>query len=390
MTLIKFEFTPYREYEIGSRTTFKMDAELQNLLKQKQEENAVLRCMCHEIEGKGYPIIDVARLPSDNDFRTIRRNPNYYHDENCMFYIDMNGLYAEKTDKYSSIIFEEVIVTSTSTQAIQTTAIDEEKRKRFTFRHFCFDALVEASLWAFNSWNLEKQVENISAFPKSHFLSKLRDTVLNKSMKNKLRARDSMPKYHFLSIGIIEETLNLNTALVKLQEWNGQNFNLVNTVIDETRMRATVKLVTNQGNVRTGPYVYIAVYKNEKIGEDKFQKIIVRLYVYSVFYEEEKFCFVESDKERQYAKKLLNANIGFYKPISDEFRRLSKSLPAREFLKECSFRPDFLEIRDKKIHVVEVCGYPNNADYMATLGRKELFYRFLENKSIGMIKYRKV
>ena len=159
----------------------------------------------------------------------------------------------------------------------------------------------------------------------------------------------------------------------------------INCKINFYTLRAASELVKNFNNYISGPYFFMAVYK-----QNKDNKKIVRLFLHPVYFDNDSIVFVDSGYERKYAKNLLENKVPFMKPITDScFYKINGRFVNYE--KEDSnftraslqFLPDFIEFSENKIDIVEVSGY-DNAEYQNLMDRKIKHYENESVKSNGL------
>lgn len=367
------------EFETRSEIT---SERFQKFLLLAKNNNLKLMCLCQK--EPEYPEIIVSRLPNSHNSFTIKRNPHFQHKTDCIFHIGREEFYNEKTEKYKPTILQEAVVSKsnhTGERNIEETSI--EQVRRYTYKHFCIDAYSDTIAHAFNTVN--KGANLLTMYSINQYFSILLSKVLMKRLSNGLMAKEALLAYHQLSVGIIRDNLNdIQNNIITLYEYRQGDFNVKNVEISDECLEITRNLQNILGNILDGPYAYIAVYKSYFSNNEKRYKI-VRIYTYAIVEHNDKFSFVESGLERDYAKRLMTMNIPFVKPINGhEYETIgNKYYPNGR--PDLNYRPDFIEFHTNWVQVTEVCGFPDNEDYIKELNKKEVHYKQLEQD--GTIRY---
>lgn len=374
MASVKIEFQPPQELHFERRSDLKDHANQDILLTAKTSRIAV-KCQCNARQ----PLLTISFIPNST-INTLKRNPHHNnHSPECIFYAYTDEFYDFDNDKFTKKIFLEVQATERNGAPISN-HLDKEEAARYTYRHFCIDVLSEAISYAFNAAN-HAESANMQLYTKYDYFSKLSSVIGHKILTNGQGPYESLPKYHYLSFGTISQDLNqvVNNSLTLNRYVKQDNsFQEKQVRISDDRLRITKNLVNNLGNILPGPYAYIAVYKS--FYENKvLVSEIVRLYVYAVHISGDNFCFVESGLERNYANQLFEAGTVFIKPVNGyEYKTLANRFYPNG-RPNLIYRPDFIEFNNAHVTVTEVCGYPNDQNYMDELARKEQHYNTLQH-----------
>jgi hypothetical protein len=382
MAKIRIEYNGLTdEIEFETRSNVKL-VSFQNFLKKAHDNNAEVECLC--TDGPNYPLVTVAKYTN----YTVKRNHHHLHSQECLFHSERESFYNQENERYKKSIFEEP-KGNQNNGGYYVEDTEYEKVRRYTYRHFCIDVFSEAISYAFSLKN--KELVNLEMYSSVDYFSCLTSKIYNKRMADGKSPYESLANYYKLSHGIIYENLDsIDNNIINLSEFikKDNNFVTKEAKISDQRLEITKNLQNNMGNTLNGPYAYIAVYRMclDK-NKNKYNEI-VRLYTYAIEILDDRFSFVESGLERKYAITLLENNIAFIKPVNGhEYETVGdKYYPnGRPDLK---YRPDFIEFSSDSVKVVEVCGYPNDINYMNELRRKEDHYK--KHQDDGLINYVRV
>ncbi|MDN5061803.1 hypothetical protein O8C86_08165 [Aliarcobacter butzleri] len=388
------------DLQIGFKTKFELKKNefYQDILKSYhsyyKKEGAKLECLCNNV--------DMACKKTSYYFLSNLPNNSNKHSEDCIYYEHLEDL-TDSEDKYRSLIFKEPILNfSTATQKEKDEYNQKESHRKNTYVNFCTDMISEAMSIAFNRKNKDMESRANLSYPNyQDFLNSFDRLINNNELLPNGSIRKSLDKYYNFCYGVVdydfisqlqdkqkEYDLYLPTVK-KLYDGNMKFIEYgkatINCEINFYTLRATSELVKNFNNYISGPYFFMAIYK-----QNKENKKIVRLFLHPVYFDNDSIVFVDSGYERKYAKNLLENKVPFMKPITDScFYKINGRFVNYE--KEDSnftraslqFLPDFIEFSENKIDIVEVSGY-DNAEYQNLMDRKIKHYKNESVKSNGL------
>lgn len=358
------------------RSDLKKEENKKKLLTHYKVKNSI-RCMCDQKKELYLYVKEngvVAVYPKSEE-----------HKENCPFYSKREEFIDDETGEYKSNIFKEVI----SHSKLKGKESGEEKCQRLTYYDFCREAIAIGALDAFrHDYERYNKIYNITfnqfCFSYSNGLKNLKlkgnEDVYTFFKNNK----EYKFEYGILNNDLLtlisenakdEDIKSINIDEIKYdytnKKWVTQN---KNAKISHRRLRLSKKLVQIWNNLIEPPFFYTAVYHDD---------IIIRFHLMPIFLNEKNIVFVESNFERNYAKKLIEEKIVFIKPISnDEVYKIEpKIINTRcEYIPEIKFHPDFLEFSNNKMIITEVSGFTDK-DYVNHLEKKMRYYlKYIENK----------
>jgi len=322
----------------------------------------------------------------------LARAKNTEHSIDCPFYKERDDYIkiVDGEEKYTTKIFEE----PKTTKSTRRPRASESDIERNTYYNYCQNMISSANSFAFNALNKPFSKEDFIPVRLSSFCKYFKTTVLNtkiSSFSNIKNYCDSAKGVNY-TYGFIEESLhdiyNDNNNLsdddlitinyLKSEEKDNQHiFDSKDFEVSKKRLEISLRRIKIYDNYIRPPYAFFAV---------KEWKRAIRLYLYPVHLDIEKneLCFVESDYERKYAKKLFLNNTAFLKPISNtEFARIKKEKIVDDVDKDkkpfLRYRADFIEFNNNKICLTEVSGF-DNKDYISLLTEKEKEYQRLNDK----------
>jgi DNA-dependent RNA polymerase auxiliary subunit epsilon len=260
----------------------------------------------------------------------------------------------------------------------------------------------EAMSIAFNRKNKEAKSRANLFYPNyQEFLNSFNMLINKNELLPNGSIRNSLDKYYNFCYGVIDydfitqleekqKEYDLYLTTVKKlydsdKKFIGYDKATINCKINFYTLRAASDLVKNFNNYISGPYFFMAIYK-----QNKDNKKIVRLFLHPDYFDNEHIVFVDSGYERKYAKNLLENKVPFIKPISDScFYKINGKFVnyEKEDLKftraSLQFLPDFIEFSENKINIVEVSGY-YNVEYQNLMDRKIKHYENESLKSGGL------
>lgn len=363
-----------------------------------KSQGAKLICQCNNVEMS-------CRFINYYFLANLQVN-SHKHSEDCIYYDHLEEL-TDKEDKYKSLIFKEPILDFSKADDKEKREFNEKSNhRRNTFVNFCTDLISESMAKSFNIKN--KNVENRGEikYPEyNEFLRSFNNISNNNTLLQKGSIKDSLDKYYNFSYGVINYDFLSQIQLkqkeydiflpIKIKQYDevdntfiGYKTKNIDCKINFHTLKAAAELVKNFTNYIASPYFFIAIYK-----QNQFNKKIVRLFLHPVYSDDRYLVFVDSGYERKYAKKLINGNVPFMKPILDScFYKIngkfvnytnSRNEQKRAFLQ---FLPDFIEFTDDNIFITEVSGY-DNIEYQNLMKKKSLHY---ESESIKSNKLYKI
>jgi hypothetical protein len=357
-----------------TRTDLKKDFYKEKLLHFYKKKNSI-RCLCDERKELYLYVKEngvVAIYPKSEE-----------HKDDCVFYSKRKEFIDNETGEYKSSIFKDV---ESKVQVKSKNESDKEKCQRLTYYDFCRDAIASAALEAFNyDYGKYNKVYNIS-FQQFCF------SYLNVLNKTKLYGKDMVLEFfkknkdYCLEYGILTDDIkDINVD----NDENLTNLSLNKIYYDKTdkrwktytkeasttckRLRLSKQLIQIWNNFIEPPYFYTAVY---------YKDIIIRFHLMPIFINDKNIVFVESNFERNYAKKLIDENTVFIKPISnDEVYKIDPKIinSKCKYIPEIKFHPDFLEFSNNKMIITEVSGFVDK-DYKNHLEKKMRYYlKYIKN-----------
>jgi len=352
------------------------------------------------------------------------------HKEDCLFHTKSNEELCSTDGIYKKQIFEEVEFIDKWKDINEQEKKNEEKNseRKKTFNRFCRDLITQSSSFAFNMANKNAKSRSDLVYPSME--SFLNAFFANIGSGTKLLAHslyDSLPPEHYFIFGIIEEDIfnqvektesesdtnktengskkinvlkfkrdfidsEVNGVTKKI--FNGYSYIKESYWVSKKIFNNTRSLVTNYSNAIKPPYFFMGINKvfNQDIKDKRYSKLI-RFYVHPVCNMDYlKMCFVDSEYERKYAKRLFESDVAFIKPISNNcFYKVKGDFVNYQIGKfeqraHLIYRPDFIEFSEDDIKIVEVSGY-NDENYQALLDRKIIHYQDESRKSCGLYSY---
>ncbi|MCG3655412.1 hypothetical protein L5F23_01685 [Aliarcobacter butzleri] len=387
------------DLQIGFKTKFELKKNefYQDILKSYhsyyKKEGAKLECLCNNV--------DMACKKTSYYFLSNLPNNSNKHSEDCIYYEHLEDL-TDSEDKYKSLIFKEPILNfSTATQKEKDEYNQKESHRKNTYVNFCTDMISEAMSIAFNRKNKDMESRANLSYPNyQDFLNSFDRLINNNELLPNGSIRKSLDKYYNFCYGVVDydfisqlqdkKDYDIYLPTVKKLYDGNMKFieygkGTINCKINFYTLRAASELVKNFNNYISGPYFFMAIYK-----QNKDNKKIVRLFLHPVYFDNDSIVFVDSGYERKYAKNLLENKVPFMKPITDScFYKINGRFVNYE--KEDSnftraslqFLPDFIEFSENKIDIVEVSGY-DNAEYQNLMDRKIKHYKNESVKSNGL------
>lgn len=370
------------EIDFNERSYLRRDPEVQNLLQNAKSKNFDVVCCCKNTENIFLTLSHLPNAHNKMEFETdaktliVKRNHHFEHDESCPFYKLTDEFYEHEIDKYKSTILISPLE-STNTHGCRNNEI-LSKTIKATFSRFAEGLMSDAYTYAYNLKNKNSEILLKPTFLNfCNALNGILGKIKFKNGENVIQAERNHGVV--LSFGYISEDICSESATIKLHEYSRNNFYEKTFDISERRRQITARYVNIYGHIIVGPYFYIATYvqtdRNDEMSE------IIRLHIYPIVLIEEYFSFVESDFERQYAISLIKSSTPFIKPVSgNELEQMANKWFPNGKPSFKGFRPDFIEFHEDGIHIVEVCGYPDNQEYMRILAKKEEIYNNLSNE----------
>ena len=373
----------FYEYSISSKSDL-YTGRLKEILQEQFEIKNSIRCMCDMqkelylyVTQKGF----VKKYPKSQE-----------HDLECIFSSERKEFIEEDTGIHKTSIFDEAKSNSSNSQ---TSNSNTEKAKRLTYYDFCRTLISTAATEAFNYTNDDNTNESIENFTFNQFcfsfLKALSEMKIKANKEITVKEFFKSSKDLYYSFGIIKDDIFSNCENNGLKDNDELEINLYPVSYDKEqrewsydtqkklkitnkRLKLTSGLSQIWNNYISPVYFYFAVYKDSKI---------VRFYIMPICIYKNKITFVESDYEREYAKKLIDENTVFIKPISnDEIYNINPTLinPSCEFIPYINYHPDFLEFRDNKLIITEVSGF-DNKEYTVHMNKKIRYYtNYIKNK----------
>lgn len=362
--------------------TFKTRSDLkkednQKKLKPLFKEQHAIRCLCDTTKELYLYVKEsgiVAIYPKSQE-----------HKQSCPFYSERKDFIDEDSAEYKTSIFKEI---NSTYIAKKTNADAKENCQRLTYYDFCRDIIANASLEAFMyDYGRFNRIYNIT-FNQFCF-SYLKELDNIKFAGGKLSVKGFFQKYteYRFEYGILRNDINainvtndndiytLELSKIfynsQVKKWDTYN---KNEQISGKRLRLSKQLVQIWDNYIEPPYFYTAVYYNN---------VITRFHIMPIYLDDRRIVFVESNYERNYAQKLIEENIVFIKPISnDEVSKIKPEIVNSKckFIPPIKFHPDFLEFYDNKMIITEVSGF-TNSNYINHLDKKMRYYNaYIKNK----------
>jgi hypothetical protein len=370
------------EIEFRERSYLRYDPDVQKLLQNAKSKLFDAVCCCKNGENV---LLTLSYLPNtlkkmefETDAKTliVKRNHHYEHDESCPFYKLTDEYYDNEIDRYKSMI----LISPSDSSNTHGYRCNEKLGKtiKATFRRFAEGLMSDALVFVFNSKNKESATLQNPTF--LEYCDGFGYIMGKTIFKNGEKAIQEAKKYGVtISFGLILEDINTESATINLHEYSRNSFKEKKVNISEKRRQITARYTNIHGHIITGPYFYLATYLQTNSNDEMSE--IIRLHIYPIVLHGEYFSFIESNLERQYATTLIESNTPFLKPVSgNELKSMSNRwFPCgKPYFK--GYRPDFIEFHDDGIHVIEVCGYAENQEYMRILTRKEEIYNNLSNE----------
>lgn len=321
----------------------------QHELKKRHKQQRSIKCQCD---------VWLSIVNQNNKYflRSYPKSPKTHRDE-CLF--QNNGDY-EADGSFNMRIFAERKFDENTNNEQEFNKSDCKTHN--TFYDFCVGVLKNAQAFAFNSQNKGLEVFSNNLTP-SKMLSIINITQTNVTQAPSVDILISKlkDKQIYFSYGITEQTIddfyNSNTFEINIKG------KIIKLIFENKKIEYVTKRLKIFDNFIKPPYFYFLTSSYGKV---------VRLFLYPVSIYNNVITFVESEKERIVAKKFIDNNYVFFKPISDEFVQLA-SKPNRPYLKPL-YRPDFFVYNKNSCTIVEVSGKMGE-DYEKLLLEKEKYYK---------------
>uniref|UniRef100_UPI00112FA095 hypothetical protein n=1 Tax=Campylobacter concisus TaxID=199 RepID=UPI00112FA095 len=337
--LIKGSDGSFCKYEFESRSELS-SIFYQSLLSKYHLAGRVIKCGCNPKKELWMSVVSRGGL----FLRTFPKITQTHEDE-CIFSNTASELYDEETQTYSLSLFKEP--TKSEADENSSNAMKRIMAKATTFNSFCIDWISSANAFAFNIANKgnDRYIPNYTYENFRYGLNKS-DIKISKigSIEN-IKDRSDF----FLFKGITFDDLTKYDDSDDDKSIAEIHFQDSKYIIKSTvkRVKIAIKRLKIFNNFIQPPYFVIASVS---------RNLAVRLFVCPVFFsaEKEQIAFIESENERDMARKLFAANRTFFKSVSDEHNRLSK----KKFpYFRSQYRPDFFVFGESNILVVELSGF---------------------------------
>lgn len=365
--LIKGTDGSFCKYELESRSELS-SIFYQSLLSKYHLAGRVIKCGCNPKKELWLSVVSRGGF----FLRTFPKITQTHEDE-CIFSNTASEFYDEETQTYSLSLFKEP--TKSEADENSSNAMKRIMAKATTFNSFCIDWISSANVFAFNIAN-KKNDRYIQNYTYKNFRYGLDKSDIKISKIGSIENIKDRSDF-FLFKGITFDDLTKyddNDDDKSIAEIHFQDSkDIIKSTIK--RVKIAIKRLKIFNNFIRPPYFVIA-----SVSKD----LAVRLFVYPVFFsaEKEQIAFIESENERDMARKLFAANRTFFKSVSDEHNRLSK----KKFpYFRSQYRPDFFVFDESNILVVELSGF-GTQEYIDQLKDKEKDYRqivnFNQNKEI--------
>ena len=361
--LIKSADDTFRTYSLKSKSTLKNDF-FQNKLKWLHRQDRAIKCGCRPDSD-----LWLAVVKREGESYFLRTYPKIVdeHSAECIFNNVASKLYDDNKEAYSLSIFQEVKEGLGEQGRLEQESILENATNG-TFYSFCQEWISNANSYAFNSVNMQNEYFTDN-YTYKDFISKLNKIEISVSKIGSVKNIGNI-KGNFLKYGItytdipsmIDHT-DLDKTLEIAHFGKEKGFQ-----VTQKRLNIAAKKLQIFSNYIKPPYFFIAVL---------YYGVAVRLFLYPVYFDEERICFIESEFERRHAKELYDRNIAFLKPISDEYHQLNKN-KAPYF--DSAYRPDFFEFFGNEIDIVELSGF-GSVGYLNRLADKRNDYLRIEEAS---------
>ena len=358
--LIKGLDGSFCKYEFESRSELS-SIFYQSLLSKYHLAGRVIKCGCNPKKELWMSVVSRGGL----FLRTFPKITQTHEDE-CIFSNTASELYDEETQTYSLSLFKEP--TKSEADENSSNAMKRIMAKATTFNSFCIDWISSANAFAFNIANKgnDRYIQNYTYENFRYGLNKS-DIKISKigSIEN-IKDRSDF----FLFKGITFDDLTKYDNSDDDKSIAEIHFQDSKYIIKSTvkRVKIAIKRLKIFNNFIQPPYFVIASVS---------RNLAVRLFVCPVFFsaEKEQIAFIESENERDMARRLFAANRTFFKSVSDEHNRLSK----KKFpYFRSQYRPDFFVFDESNILVVELSGF-DTQEYIDQLKDKEKDYRQIVN-----------
>lgn len=365
--LIKGTDGSFCKYEFESRSELS-SIFYQSLLSKYHLAGRVIKCGCNPKKELWMSVVSRGGL----FLRTFPKITQTHEDE-CIFNNTASEFYDEETQTYSLSLFKEP--TKSEADENSSNAMKRIMAKATTFNSFCIDWISSANAFAFNIANKknDRYIQNYTYKNFRYGLDKS-DIKISKigSIEN-IKDRSDFSLFKGITFDDLTK-YDDNDDDKSIAEIHFQDSeDIIKSTIK--RVKIAIKRLKIFNNFIQPPYFVIASVS---------KGLAVRLFVYPVFFnvEKEQIAFIESENERDMARKLFDANRIFFKSVSDEHNRLNK----KKFpYFRSQYRPDFFVFSEDNILVVELSGF-DTQEYIDQLKDKEKDYRqivnFNQNKEI--------
>lgn len=358
--LIKGTDGSFCKYELESRSELS-SIFYQSLLSKYHLAGRVIKCGCNPKKELWLSVVSRGGF----FLRTFPKITQTHEDE-CIFSNTASDLYNEETQTYSLSLFKEP--TKSEADENSSNAMKRIMAKATTFNSFCIDWISSANVFAFNIAN-KKNDRYIQNYTYKNFRYGLDKSDIKISKIGSIENIKDRSDF-FLFKGITFDDLTKyddNDDDKSIAEIHFQDSeDIIKSTIK--RVKIAIKRLKIFNNFIQPPYFVIA-----SVSKD----LAVRLFVYPVFFsvEKEQIAFIESENERDMARRLFAANRTFFKSVSDEHNRLNK----KKFpYFRSQYRPDFFVFGEGNILVVELSGF-DTQEYIDQLKDKEKDYRQIVN-----------
>lgn len=351
-------------------------AELQNdfwqeILKKNYKEQRQIKCGC-KADKDLWLAVSFLKKTKSYYLSTYPKLP-HTHKTDCIFSNNKKELYDPEAG-FNFKIFKDP--EKLNYQDDIADEEDEQKTDDFvdfynrqkTYYDFCNEWIKQANAFAFNSVNKDfdrfKKNYTYEEFMKRFIATKIKINGLENGWFDIGKNDGYYVKFGVITCDLIEE------ADKNFFYKEGVKFNTITPFeqkdfkVPNKRLNIALKKVKIFNNYIKPPYFFISIL---------FYGVAIRLFLYPILFDKKNIVFVESNKEREYAQKLLDNNNVFIKPIGSEFLTLSrKKMP---FL-NTPYRPDFIVFgqNSDNIYIIEVSG-DMGEDYEKLLTDKEKNYR---------------
>lgn len=341
-----------------------------------------IRCGCNDFKDALY----LSNKKIANKYYLALYPKSKEHSFDCPFNTLISSLIEDSNGEtaYSISIFDEVI---NELEKKQYSSSDFERAKANTFNSLYRIAINNATEKLFNILKDDKFFFKKQSF--KIFCDLYEKELKSTNIKGGVSFFDlnKVIQGFYYSYGIIDNEINFD-AIEKLKDEDDVDISFRRVYYSVEKKRHLLadskkysitkkKLLTSLKGLKIfnhyikPPYFYNATMIYGKI---------TRLHLYPVFFDSKQdvITFIESDYERNYAKKLFNQNTLFFKPITE----LNSELLDNK-ISDVRYRPDFIEVDKNKIKIIEVSGFDNLEEYQNLMRDKIENYESLQNNDIS-------